>query len=478
MDNWLIYYECLKEYYNIYGNSDVPVSYKVLKNGQTLALGQWVSAQRKKYREKILHLDRKVLLDRLDFTPSVRDKKWLFMYNLTWEYYNIHGNIDIPEDYKVTILGKDYMLGRWLLNQKRNYENTFMLSRCKYNRWRLTEERIEFLEKLPIDWRTPSKKIWFLKYAKAYEYYKLHGNLIIPSDYKCTLDDGTEFSLYEWLMDNKKKYLYHKDQLSDKEIDALRKIDITRLNYYDYSWQRMYEEAKKYYKAYGNLKVPATFKYTLSDGQVIKLGNWINTQRKKYKGKIVTKEGDAISPEQINLLNKIGMIWQTNASFDVMYSYLEKYKSHYGNVAVPLDFKTNDGITYDEAGQYNLGKWLLNQRTNTVPLSKNGLKLTSLGVIWAKKANMMMIKPLCEEMHIDYEANKVALEHLSIQEFISKINYLKEVNGVLSVGGLLHPIFRMSSKDLELEYNITLEYLIKKYFRIDEVANLTLKRKR
>lgn len=478
MDNWFNYYRCLEEYYRVYGNSDVPVSYKVLKDGKTIYLGQWVSTQRRDYLKGSLRSDRKELLDKLDFTPSVREKKWLFMYNLTWEYYNLHKNIDIPEDYKVTINGKDYMLGRWLLNQKRNYENTFRLSKRKYNRWCLSKERIELLEKLPIDWQTPSKKMWFLKYAKAYEYYKSRGNLIIPADYKCTLDDGTEFSLYEWLVSNKEKYLYRKELLNDKEIDALRKIDITRLNYYDYSWQKMYEEAKKYYKDHGNLKVPATFKYTLSDGQEIKLGNWINTQRKKYKGKIVTKEGDAISPEQINLLNKIGMIWQTNVSFDVMYSFLEKYKNHYGNVTVPMDFKTNDGITYDETGQYNLGKWLLNQRTNTAPLSKNGLKLTSLGVIWAKKANTMMIKPLCEEMHIDYEVNKVALEHLSIQEFISKINYLKEVNEKLIVNGLLHPIFSMSNKDLELEYGITLEDLIKKYFRIDEVANLTLKRKR
>ena len=96
------------------------------------------------------------------------------------------------------------------------------------------------------------------------------------------------------------------------------------------------------------------------------------------------KNGDAITSEQIRLLNEIGMVWQINASFDEMYHYLEVYKSHYGDISIPSKFNTNDGYTYAFDGSIKLGKWLLNQRINTSPLSKNGLKLSLLGINWPR----------------------------------------------------------------------------------------------
>ena len=45
----------------------------------------------------------------------------------------------------------------------------------------------------------------------------------------------------------------------------------------------MYKEAAKYYDIHGDLKVPATYSYFDSDGNLVNLGYWINSQRKKYK---------------------------------------------------------------------------------------------------------------------------------------------------------------------------------------------------
>ena len=51
MDNWFLYYECLKDYKDTYGNSDVPISYWTTKDGVKYNLGQWVNSQRGKYKK-------------------------------------------------------------------------------------------------------------------------------------------------------------------------------------------------------------------------------------------------------------------------------------------------------------------------------------------------------------------------------------------------------------------------------------------
>ena len=51
MDNWFLYYECLKDYKDTYGNSDVPISYWTTKDGVKYNLGQWVNSQRGKYQK-------------------------------------------------------------------------------------------------------------------------------------------------------------------------------------------------------------------------------------------------------------------------------------------------------------------------------------------------------------------------------------------------------------------------------------------
>lgn len=50
-----------------------------------------------------------------------------------------------------------------------------------------------------------------------------------------------------------------------------------------------------------------------------------------------------------------------HTSFNIYYGLAKKYYEHYGNLSVPRNFKTLDGITYDEHG-YALGLWVFNQR--------------------------------------------------------------------------------------------------------------------
>lgn len=80
------------------------------------------------------------------------DDNWLFMYNLVKDYKDKNNNINIKPGYKLIIDGKEIHLGRWLANQKDNYKNAQGTAKTKYNKWRLSDERIKMLEDLGIDW--------------------------------------------------------------------------------------------------------------------------------------------------------------------------------------------------------------------------------------------------------------------------------------------------------------------------------------
>ena len=132
-------------------------------------------------------------------------------------------------------------------------------------------------------------------------------------------------------------------------------------------WMTKYKLAKNYYNHYGNLLIPKGF-ITLNgidyNENGINLGNWIYTQRQIYNGTLDM----SYDSNKINLLEQIGMVWSVyNNEGYISENWLEKYKlakeyyNHYGNLLIPRDFKTSDGINYDEDGII-LGIWLANQR--------------------------------------------------------------------------------------------------------------------
>ena len=70
-------------------------------------------------------------------------------------------------------------------------------------------------------------------------------------------------------------------------------------------WLEHYKYAVEYYNKHHDLKIPTSYEVTTSQNKTLKLGWWIFYQRKAYKG-----DKSPLSTEQINLLNKIGMVWQ------------------------------------------------------------------------------------------------------------------------------------------------------------------------
>ena len=247
--------------------------------------------------------------------------------------------------------------------------------------------------------------------------------------------------------------LHFKGTLSREHEEKLESIGVIwRTN--DAKWAFMYKLATEYQKEYGNLNIPQN--YTTSDDQA--LGIWLQTQRNNYRdGKL--------KPERIKLLEDIGINWHLKQcySWEEMYSLAAEYYKTNGNLAIPRSYKAPNGA--------NLGTWLSSQRQKyrQGKLAKEKtLALENIGVVWDFKIDNGIshyLKKLKEEgIIIDEEINKDILNHISLIELQSKVKYITD-RGALPVDkdGHLIDIFSMASTDIEAKYGISLEALIEAF---------------
>ncbi len=140
------------------------------------------------------------------------------------------------------------------------------------------------------------------------------------------------------------------------------------------SWDTMYQEAKDYYEAHGDLNVPSRF--ITEEGYA--LGAWVTTQRQVRAG---TSAG-LLTQEQIAKLDAIGMRWlsASELQWERYYAAAKVYFEDNGDLNVPVSYLTEDGIP--------LGKWLSNLRTwkkgnqvRYLDMEKQE-QLEAIGMVW------------------------------------------------------------------------------------------------
>ena len=139
-------------------------------------------------------------------------------------------------------------------------------------------------------------------------------------------------------------------------------------------WLSMYDLARQYYIDHGDLDVPSN--YITPEG--VQLGPWLNRQRMIRSGK---KTGN-LTEEQIRALDAIGMSWldlgeeRWNRNFRALRAYYERH----GNIDVPQDYVTSDGI--------KLGRFVKNMRFHRDTKYRRCLtpgrvaQLNQMGMIW------------------------------------------------------------------------------------------------
>ena len=299
----------------------------------------------------------RVCMEMFGQLENVLTTSWDLMYQEARKYQREYGNLNVPRRYITT---EGYSLGQWLTIQR-------MVRAGKIN-GRLTQNQITQLDALGMRWDNVSDISWNLYYEAAREYYKIHGNLLVPSRY--VTPRGLKLGIW---MNNLRQYHksgIRKALLTEERIMALNSIGM-QWDVLDYLFERNYVSAYEYYKKYGNLNVPVD--YVDQDG--IKLGNWLARLRtSKNRGRL------SLSDKQIDQLNKIGMLWgnRNDLAWEKGYEEAERYWEQFGDLVVPMDYMTKKG--------FRLGRWVQRQRANQKEGKLSGLRkerLDSLGMIWS-----------------------------------------------------------------------------------------------
>lgn len=229
---------------------------------------------------------------------------------------------------------------------------------------------------------------WEYMYAEAKKYYEKNGNLDVPKRYKT--ENG--YSLGNWITTQRRIYAGAVNgRLSKERTDRLDKIGMIWESRRDISWQKHFAAAKEYYEKHGDLNVKAL--YVTDDG--IKLGAWIQNLRMSRKSRICSRY---LTPDKIEELNKIGMIWEvSDFLWQRYYGACLTYYSINKNLDVPADYVTGEGL--------RLGTWITqirrayNSKSENYRLSDEQIKaLDELGMVWDPKHNAAWNKGYSEAL--------------------------------------------------------------------------------
>ena len=297
--DWQEKYRQAKENYQKHGNLSIDSKY-VAANGEVLRT--WINKQLQLYKKVMLSAEKIEMLEGVGIVWDIYSDKWQKMYQLAEKYYQKYKNLSIPRNY---IAENHKPLGNWINRQ-----------RHAYAKGKLSKDKIELLEAIGMVWNVYNNQ-WTKMYKLATEYYKTHGNLLVPVSY-VTKDNEP---LGKWISKRRGEYVAGK--LSQERIEQLESIGM-KWSLKDDEWNRMYGLATEYYEKYGNLMIPSDF--ITETGE--ELGLWIKNKRNSYYlGRL--------SDEKIKLLEKIGMIWNLyDNTWNNMYQLAKNYYEKNGNLFI------------------------------------------------------------------------------------------------------------------------------------------------
>ena len=326
--SWDHYFSEASIYYAEHGSLNIPKRYTTPAG---LSLGEWLTTQRRVRAGQIPGNLTELQIARLDSIGM----EWGNRNDAAWErgleearkFREQFGNLQVPAKYKTK---DDYPLGKWINN-----------ARKRRNDGKLTEERIRQLDQMGMIWSVFDAK-WEQGYALAMNYAAKHGDLNVPVNY--TTEEGEK--LGAWILNQRTAYA--KEMLSQDQIGRLEKIGIYWGNRNDRQWNEVYQAAKRYFEANGNLDIPVA--YVSPEGYA--LGKWVRRQQYAYRNP--EKSNAILSQERIELLDAIGMQWEKPDSWQHRYELAQEYKKQYGNLEIPAKYKTADGIW--------LSRWVYNQK--------------------------------------------------------------------------------------------------------------------
>ena len=340
------------------------------------------------------------LFEKLEETLTA---SWDLMYEHAKQYYQEHGNLEVPVRYRTE---EGYGLGRWLLTQRRVRDGE------KYGV--LGADRIRRLDQIRMVWGSYRDFAWEKYFKEARKYYEEHGNL--NTNVNDVTDSGIRLGAWICQLRTYRKSGIQKSYLTEERIRALNGIGMI-WDVPDYLWEENFTECLQYYRAHGNLDIPNA--YISPKG--LKIGGWLRRQRLIRKGKT---SGAKLTPEQIDRLDGIGMVWKTKPErqWENGYAKAKAYYEEYGNLNVP--------VSYVSPGGYKLGGWIADQREKGKEKHsrEQQRQLDEIGMVWVKPDSWEVRYELAKAYYEEYGNLNIPSKYRADGVWLAKwVNEQKQV---------------------------------------------------
>ena len=354
--------------------------------------------------------DCRELFASLDHTLSA---SWELMYVLAKEYYEAHGNLNIPYYYTTP---EGYPLGTWLSKQK-----DIRKGRVK---GRLTERQIQLLDEIGMPWDGLIDGRWNRNFQALCGYYEEHGEIDVPYGY--VTPDGVK--LGNWI---KRLRAYKASELQAKYLTPERIAALDAMGMIwdktDYVWERNYQAAAAYYREHHSLKMPHNYK--TPDG--VGLFRWLKHTQDVYRDSM----GVSLTADQKGRLEALGVVFPTieemEAKWQAAYAEAEKFYRANGHLNVPAPYRAESGFL--------LGRWIGHERTiakrdknsTTRPYpADHRAKLSAIGMIWEceKTDNWMQYYKVAERYYAEHHdlniSNAVVYEDVWLGNWVARQRFL------------------------------------------------------
>ncbi|MBR1765147.1 MAG: Helicase associated domain protein [Ruminococcus sp.] len=319
--SWEDRFALAKAYYDEHGDLDMPANYAV--NG--VKLRSWLNKQKKKVTgdtpskitpEQVEKLRSIGLLDE----SSHADKIWLKRCEMAKAYYDEHGDLRIHKDCVVD----GFNLGVWVQLQKQ-----------KFKKGELSQERIELLNKIGMEWEYLSDitnaRSYEVGFQHLAEFIKEHD----PNKIRATTVSPDGYPLGNWVMANRAKY--KRGELADEYIERFHQLGYPLDD--DEKWDYLYQEVKEYFEEHGTTTLPD--KYYGKSGFCLTF--WLGKQRRAYAKGELTKEqmrkmdeiGYPFKPEVSHVAQANRKKWQ--AKYEIVKEFLDLHKGE--KLAPEVEYK-------------------------------------------------------------------------------------------------------------------------------------------
>ena len=208
----------LRAYYREHGNLDVKARY-ISPSG--FKLGNWVrnarSAAKRYGIEQAFSEEQRRQLEQLGMIWDASHDKWDVYYSAAEQYYNEHGNLDVPAKF---VTNDGIPLGVWLVSISSRAKREDVSKSTTYR------NQVKQLEKIGFTLESKPARQWNYKYELAKAYYMEHGDLNIPLAYKVN-----GISLGRWISNirSKRKHPAANNMVLDEE--RIKQLDRIGMNW-------------------------------------------------------------------------------------------------------------------------------------------------------------------------------------------------------------------------------------------------------